>query len=363
MAAPVVAHTPAWAVLRPPPRHRSVCRIWCTDETHDGCNPHGASPTLLRCAEGCGAMEPQHPQHNQGASSMSEDGAGPGPSSLAAMQGAAEPTGLLDALQPLLAWAPLGRAERRALRQACRAARLAVDAAVRSLDLRQHPGGSGGNPMPELRRLLERMRGLRGLKTEAQHALEVLGRVGVVEGAGERLRSVTVSFTAAPCSIGPGLSMLLRAACPNLEVSQTWGPMDFHPTLNHTSSASAHTGSAQLPVGQHPGLLGRTSKLSSEQHICPYHHSPCELNSTTQGSANGPVPQGPPQSTQGSVGTPPGGRKGGAKDGATLGNACVPPEATRPHHYRVTEKRKMNATLATASGARVQGMGHETTGN
>jgi hypothetical protein len=166
-------------------------------------------------------MEPQHPQHSQDASSMSEDGAGPGPSSLAAMQGAAEPTGLLDALQPLLGSEALERAERRALRQACRAARLAVDAAVRSLDLRQH-AGSGGDLLPGLRRFLERLRGLRALQVDGTLLMEALGHVGVAEGVGERLRSVTVSFTAPFCSIGPSLSMLLRAACPYLEVSPPW---------------------------------------------------------------------------------------------------------------------------------------------
>jgi hypothetical protein len=138
--------------------------------------------------------------------------------------GAAEPTGPLDALQPLLGSGVLGWADRRALRQDCRSARLAIDAAVRSLDLRRSAGGFAARErLPELRRFLERLRGLRELQVDGDRAVEVLGRVGLVEGAGERLRWVIVSFTAAPCSIGPSLSMLLRAACPNLEVSQSVG--------------------------------------------------------------------------------------------------------------------------------------------
>ncbi len=139
------------------------------------------------------------------------------------MRGAAKPASLLDALDPLFGSRALGQEERRALRQACCAARLAVNAAVTSLDLRKAMGAglSFAYRLPELQRFMARMRGLRELRAHAAAfpmylgLLETWGAGGSGVAAG--LRTVHLWLHAGG-KVGRELSQALRDACPRLEV-------------------------------------------------------------------------------------------------------------------------------------------------
>jgi hypothetical protein len=151
-------------------------------------------------------------------------GAGPGPSSLAlaATRRRAKPAGLLDALDPLLSRGQLDIGVRRALRLACREARLAVEAALRLLDLRE---AATGGPVPDavlpgLGAFVARSVGLQELRADA--AIPSLTRaVGLVvaarRGGAAGVRSVRLS-TAVGGTLGPAQSEMLCSAFPGLQV-------------------------------------------------------------------------------------------------------------------------------------------------
>jgi hypothetical protein len=182
-----------------------------------------------------GRMEPPSPKRQRqggAAASPSHDGgsgAGPGPSSpvptAAAQQGAA-PAGLLDVLALLLCHEALRRLDRvwtlrPRLRLTCRGARLAVDAAVRSLDLREAAtkGPMPDTRLPGLRAFVARLRGLQELcaDADAPSLTRVVGQVVAAGGVADGVRTVRLSV-AAPGSISPGLSTMLRGAFPGLQV-------------------------------------------------------------------------------------------------------------------------------------------------
>jgi hypothetical protein len=170
-------------------------------------------------------MDPPRPKGQPGASgASSEDGAGPGPSSQAAMRGAAaKPASLLDALDPLLGSGALGLEERRALRQACCATRLAVDGALCCLDLqalRKAMVLAPHDRLPELRRFMARMRGLRELRAPASALPMYLGFLetgGAGGGVAAGLRKVHLRLRAGG-KVGRELSQALHDACPRLKV-------------------------------------------------------------------------------------------------------------------------------------------------
>jgi hypothetical protein len=163
-----------------------------------------------------------------GAGSDDGSGAGPSPSPLALAEAQeAAPAGLLDALGPLLSRDLLDGGVRRALRLACRGARLAVDAALRLLDLREADAG-GPVPqdrMPGLRAFVARLQGLQELRADAATpsltravGLVVAAKGGVAAG----VHSVRLS-TAAGGTIGPAQSEVLRGAFPGLQVRRDLG--------------------------------------------------------------------------------------------------------------------------------------------
>jgi hypothetical protein len=91
-----------------------------------------------------------------------DGGAGPGPSSRVA--------GLLDALDAVLAHGRIERGSIRAIRRLCSGARLAVDGAIRTLDLKL-----GAQDRAALRRFVAKLSGLREL--EATWDAAVLSQV------------------------------------------------------------------------------------------------------------------------------------------------------------------------------------------
>jgi hypothetical protein len=182
---------------------------------------HARTPSHVPLA---GAMAPPRPEccRRAASSASREGGAGPGPSSLAAMRGAAaEPASLLDALDPLLGSGALGLEERRALRQACRAARLAVDAAVRSLDLYKafDAGLIGPSGVLGLQRFMAQLQGLRDLRSHAAALPPLLALLVEAGGSG-----VAAGLRTVHLRLGPGgkvrreLAQALHDACPGLEV-------------------------------------------------------------------------------------------------------------------------------------------------
>jgi hypothetical protein len=192
-------------------------------------------------------MEPPSPKRQrQGGAAASPghdggSGAGPGPSfpaPTAAVQQGAAPAGLLDVLALLLSREALELADRRALRLTCRGARLAVDAAVRSLDLRKSAGlrSMPAARLPGLRAFVARLHGLQELLADA--AAPSLNRVVVQVvaaggGVASRLRKVRLCL-ASKCTVGPRQSEMLRDAFPGLEVRrELWASRRPHPGRSH----------------------------------------------------------------------------------------------------------------------------------
>jgi hypothetical protein len=171
-------------------------------------------------------------------------GAGPGPSSLAlASRRRAKPAGLLDALGPLLSRDLLDGGVRRALRLACRGAGPYVDAALRSLDLRE---AVTGGPVPEdrmpgLRAFVARPAGLQELRADADTP-SLTQAVGLVVAAGRGraagVRSVRLS-TAVDGTIGPAQSEVLCGAFPCLQVRREQGGAMSQGALQHCLTIGA----------------------------------------------------------------------------------------------------------------------------
>ncbi len=189
-------------------------------------------------------------------------GAGPGPSSLAlaATRRRAKPAGLLDALGPLLSRGQLDIGVRRALRLACRGAGPYVDAALRSLDLRE---AATGGPVPDallpgLGAFVARSVGLQELRADA--ATPSLTRaVGLVVAAGRGraagVRSVRLS-TAVDGTIGPAQSEVLRSAFPGLQVRRDLSDGCGPRALQRCSTIGA-AGAVSRP-GRRIGMGART---------------------------------------------------------------------------------------------------------
>jgi hypothetical protein len=132
-----------------------------------------------------------------------DDGAGPGPSSRVA--------GLLDVLDAVLAHGRLDGDDHRLLRQLCGQARLAVDGAIRTLDV------TGGQDRASLRRFIAKLSGLHEL--EATWDAAVLSQVA----ACAPLRRMTLQLPQHCTHLGDNLGAMLAAFCPSLKVrSGVW---------------------------------------------------------------------------------------------------------------------------------------------
>jgi hypothetical protein len=149
-----------------------------------------------------------------------DEGAGPGPSSRVA--------GLLDVLDAVLAHGRLVRADLRLLRWLCGRARLAVDGAIRKLNLKrgqdvQDEDGPGRGR--SLRGLVAKLTGLHELVAAWDAAL--LSQVAVARsgmGTCAPLRRLALQLPG-PCTLGPDFGIML-AAFPGLEVRS--GPRALH---------------------------------------------------------------------------------------------------------------------------------------
>ncbi len=152
MSPPTIA-----CLLHFPPTPRTDAAM--AQQTHNSYTPwHSPAVGLLDT--------PSSPHRDMGPPRRGASSTAPGWAGAA--RGAATPAAsLLDALEPLLGPGALGQEERRALRQACRAARVAMDGAVRSLDRAQGQGLVPAHHVPRLQRFMARLQKLRELSASA----------------------------------------------------------------------------------------------------------------------------------------------------------------------------------------------------